>query len=162
MKMKKFNVILAVGAVLLLAGCASRMSGESTTVCEAAPSTLTTSSGVETVVTVEGYDEGIITWTERTTFEREAYERYFWRTTGVPDEDINAWFNGPQNNTPRGITWNLISVDENTVVTEFIYDYTQLTEATLREIWPGVEDFEREVTLTMALAGLESRGASCD
>jgi len=161
--MKKLSMFFVVGALALLAGCASRMSGSTTTVCEDAPSTLSTSaSGVETVVTIEGYDEDIIIWTEHTTFDRETYERYFWRTTGLLDTDIQAWFNSSQNNSPAGMTWNLVSVGEDTVVTELIYDYTELTDATLRQMWPGVTDFEREVTLTSAIAGLESRGANCN
>jgi len=155
---KKLSIVLVVGAVLLLAGCTSRMRGESTTVCEGMPEAF---PFADTILTIEGYDEAITGWTERTTFERNGYERHFWGNHNPTDADIHSWFNGPMNDLGAGITWILVSVDENTVVTDMQFDFDEMSERQLRELF-DTDNFERDVTLSGAIRGLEELGATCD
>ena len=149
-----------LGMILFLAACSSRMRGESTTVCTNAPSTLGLVG--ETTVTIEGMDETIVTWTERTVMNRDIYNQ-LWQGVTPTDEDIREWFDGPMNNTGmQGVYWVLVSVDANTVVTDYIYYYEQISERDLRSIWATANSIS-EITLTSAIAGLEELGnATCE
>jgi len=149
--------VLVIGVILFLAACSSRMSGETTTVCADAPASLGLG---EAVVTIEGMDENILVWTERTTMTRDEYNQ-LWQGIIPTEEDIRAWFDSAANDTGmQGVTWVLVSVDDETVVTDFIYNYEEMSESDLNLRWE-TDDFSREVTLTGAIAGLEDQDATC-
>ena len=150
--------LFAIAAVLFLAACSSRMSGETTTVCTDAPSTQI--SIADTVVTIEGMDENILTWTERMSLGRSDYAHYFFGME-LEDEEIQEIFDTlEQTMASSGMSWHLISLDDDTIVVEFVYDYEEMSTNDLNEIWE-VDDFEREVTLSAAIAGLEYEAATC-
>jgi len=159
--MKKIKMLLAIGAILFLSACSSGISGETTTVCrnvEASRWDIGT-----TVITIEGMDEHILTWTERTIFDRDAYNNYFWAGGEPSDEDITGWFDSSASQNLDGVTgvnWNLVALDDNMLVTELIYNYGVMSEEALNRIWE-TENFEREITLTFAIADLEEAGATC-
>jgi len=154
--MKKL-ALLMVGVALFLVGCSDEMSGESTTVCRNAPSTLMTTQP-DTVVTIEGMDENILTWTERVTITPLEYGYYFWGVE-LSDADIRDIFD-LYADPIDGLSWHIVSLDSNTLVFDAVYHYDLMPVRALNEIWE-VDDFHREVTLTGAIGGLEDAGASC-
>ena len=155
-----YKFIIVTGLLLFLHGCfSSQMVGESVTICTGAPSTI--GNVGETTVIIEGYDESIIRWTERTIFDRDEYESYFWGGYFPTDEDIRNWFEGPMNTAPDGIKWSINAITTDYIEAELIYDYTMISLETLNEIWQ-TENFAEEVTISSAVAGLVEDGAVCD
>jgi len=158
--MKKLLIIGAV-LVLLLAACSSRISGETTTVCE---NTGVSPWGIgETTVTIEGMDEDILIWRVEVIFDREEYNNQFWGGMEPTDADITQWFDSPESQNLEGINgvnWYLVSLDDDTLVTEIVYYYEEMSEGDLNNAW-DVDSFEREVTLSGAIGGLEDEGATC-
>lgn len=157
---KKILPLLALFVMFILSACqGSRMSGQTTTVCVNAPSTI---GGIgETIVTIEGDDEQIIRWIEQTTFDRLEYESYFWGGYEPTEEDIRNWFEGPMNQAPDGISWALTYISETVIKATLTYDYLTLDEATLNDIWQ-TQNFFEDVSVSSAIAGLREDGATCD
>ena len=156
-----FKKLFAVTVVLFLAAlsaCSARMSGETTTVCQDAPATvMTIASNIE--VTIEGMDEDIVTWTERITVTPSEYSYYFWGFN-LEDEEIHEAFEMFAEPI-GGLSWNLVSLDGDTLVFEVTYHYEDISINELNEIW-DTDDFESEVTLSGAIIGLEDQGATCE
>ena len=158
--MKKLLMLGMLGIVLFLGACSSRMSGETTTVCTSAPSTqVSRQEIVETVVTIEGMDEEILMWTERMVFDRDDYLQYFFQMD-LTDEEIRDIFDTLEHVMGDGLSWHIISLSEDTIELEFVYNYEEMSISDLNYVW-GTDNFEREVTLTGAIAGLEEEGAVC-
>ena len=151
--LKKIKKLLAVGAILFLSACSAGISGETTTVCTNVDSSRW---GIgSTVVTIEGMDEEIITWSERTIFDRDEYSDYFWPETEPTDEEIRNWFGSPASQNlddVAGVNWYLRMIDDDRVITELILDYEQIPEEESDHNWD---------TLTLAISELEEAGATC-
>jgi len=155
--MKKLSLLFAFG-LLFLVGCSNEMSGPSTTVCTNAPASVV-STADDVVVTIIGYDEDIITWTERMTMSPAAYTDFFFGFE-MSLEDISEFFTLLEEPI-EGESWHLISINEDTMVFELRFDYNDIPLATLNGIW-GTTNFHNEVTLSAAIAGLNDADASCN
>ena len=156
-KLLRLTGILSLSVILVACG-GSRMRGDTTTVCENAPSTFSGNIGT-TVVTIEGTDEDIRTWTERTTFTRDEFNLL----TGevFTDEEIREEINFIGDRLATGVSLSLVSLDANTVVLDYIYNYDDMSLRDLNTVWQ-TDDFERSVTLSSAIGGLEELGgATC-
>ena len=151
--MKKVLIGLSV---LLLAACSSRMTGATTTVCENVSSTVTDIAQT-TVITIEGMDEGILTWTERMTFDRLTYLMTYFSGMDLDGNELEEAYDLI---AQTGMRWHFVSLDDDTLVLDFVYNYEELSTRELNFIW-DTSDFEREVTLTGAILGLEDQGAVC-
>ena len=117
-----------------------------------------------TVITIEGMDENIVTWTERTIFNRNEYSNLFWPAEEEPtDEAIRDWFSSPESQNLNGITginWYLRMIDDDRLVTELVLNYGLIPEEELNRIWE-TDNFQREITLTYAINDLEEAGGIC-
>jgi len=153
--------LFAFGVVLFLAACGEGISGATITTCTDASlsSSSVTSVSVGTVI-IDGYDEEIRLWTERIEQNRHQYVASHWDGEDPGDDVIEDWFAAVgEADAELGIVWTLVSLDEDTIIHEVIYDYSLIPEAELNEAW-NVDDFDDEVTLTTAIIGLESRDAT--
>jgi len=156
--MKKLLTISAFALVLFLAACSNEMSGETTTVCRNANS-YAISIVDDAVVTLEGMDENILTWTERITMSRDDYADYFWGVD-LTDEDIQEIFD-VYSIPIDGESWHLISLNESTLEFDVVFNYEDTPLSVLNTRW-NTSDFENDVTLSSAIAGLEYYGdANC-
>jgi len=153
--MKKLLGLLTLGLVFVLSACGG-MSGETTTVCRNAP-THTMSGVTGTVVTIEGYDEDILTWTERITTTVDVYSNTFVGGLELSEDDIRAIFD--DFSTPvDGTSWHLVSINGNDLVFDVLYNYEEMPLRILNQRWEGGFD---GVTLSAAIRGLEDQGANC-
>ena len=130
-------------------------------VCENAPTMTTEVSDVTTVVTIEARGHTLVRWIEQNTFPRQAYIDYYWGLGLHPtDTDIRGWFEGSGNvMNMTGTYWELVSVDNEYVITDFIFDYENMLREDLDLFW--VSGFSN-VTLGSAIRGLEEKGAVCE
>jgi len=117
--------------------------------------------GDETVVIIEGYGEEIRTWTERTVLTREQLTQHLTEGEDLTDDEIAEMIEYLNTLEEAGFQWELISLDEDAAIIEYVYDYEAISNEVLSERW-GVDDFEREVTLSSAIRGLEDQDAVCD
>jgi hypothetical protein len=151
----------AIVVVLFLAACSSKMSGATTTTCTDASfsSSYLTEVPFGTII-IEGYDEEINVWTERIEQSRSEYIDLYWGGVDPGDEELEEWFaTVGEAAIETGFSWTLFSLDEDAVIHGIVYDYSLIPTSELSEIW-GVDDFEKEVTLTAAIAGLEDHTAT--
>jgi len=129
-------------------------------VCYGALSRTTDASDVETTVIVQSLGAEISRWIERDTIVRQSYVDHYWGSGwDLSDRDIREWFEGPYNvMETEGTFWNLVSIDENYIVTDFIFDYLAMSESDLNRIWEP--NFSR-VNRNTAIRVLEDDGANC-
>jgi len=154
--MKKLLGVLIIGFVLGLTACSEdSMSGETTTTCTDATLSSFANFGVRFgTIVIEGYDEEIRTWTERIEMNRDVYINTLWDGIDHGNEIIELWFiTYSQVDAHNGITINLISLDDDTIVFELVYDYTLLSPSLIRESW-NVDDVS-DLTLSSIIRGLE-------
>ena len=153
-------MMIGIVLFLFLAEHSPRMNEKTIIVCINAPPGL----GIgEAVTTIEGVGENITKWTERTTIDRDEFNEVFQLLRGIipTEEDIRNWFDGPENDLGmQGVSWVLISVDDDTIVIDYIFNYMEMSERDLNTIWT-TDNFSCEVTLTFAIAHLEYRNAIC-
>ena len=157
--MKKLFGILVIGCVLLLTGCSERMRGETTTVCTMAQSTVLMIVN-DATVTLVGNDEDIVRRTERFEVHMEAFEAYLFGVSGVflDDDELKEWFDEFNQELQGYMSWNIVSIDGNTMTLDFVYYYENLDDDTIATLW-GMP--ASHVTLTLAISNLEYGGASC-
>ena len=153
-----FKRLFIVVTALFLVACSRGMSGPTTTTCANAPGIIV---GDETVVIIEGYGEEIRTWTERTVLTREQLTQHLTEGEDLTDDEIAEMIEYLNTLEEAGFQWELISLDEDAAIIEYVYDYEAISNEVLSERW-GVDDFEREVTLSSAIRGLEDQDAVCD
>ena len=129
-------------------------------VCYDAPTLTTPVPDVTTVTTIESYGSRIVRWIEQDTFPRQAYIDYHWGLGwGLSDDDIRDWFEGPSNIMEmEGTYWELVSIDDYYIITNFIFDYENMSSADLDLLW---ESNFSNVTRYSAIRGLEEQGAVC-
>lgn len=152
-----FKKLFAIVTVLFLASCSSKMSGSTTTTCTGAPSVYTND---DTVIIIEGYDEEIRIWTVRSRLTREYFNEHVLEGTDLTDDEIIEMFEYLNTLEAEGFELELVSLDESEAIIEYVYDYTIISSEGLSNIW-RVDDFEREVTLSSAIRGLEDQNAVC-
>jgi len=117
--------------------------------------------GVTTVVIIESYGLRIRRWIEQDTFPRQTYIDHFWGLDwDVSDQDIIDWFEGPFNIMEmEGTYWELVSIDDDFVITNFIYDYENMSRADLDQLWtPNFSGVNRHSAIRVLE---EDRGAIC-
>ena len=150
--------LFAIITILFLAACSSRMSGPTTTTCTNAPQVF---SADDTVVIIKGYDEEIRMWTEQTTLTREQLNDYVLEGMDLTDDEIVELFEYLNTLETEGFDLRLVSLSDSQAIIEYVYDYTIISSEELSDIW-DVDDFEREITLSAAIRGLESQDAVCN
>ena len=130
-------------------------------VCENAPTLTTEVSDVTTVVTIEARGYTLVRWIEQDTFPRQAYIDHYWGLgLQLTDADIRGWFEGPDNVMGmQGTSWELVSIDDEFIITNFILDYENMLREELDLLWAPY-GFSI-VTLGSAIRGLEDQGAVC-
>ena len=129
-------------------------------VCHNAPTWTTAAPDVTTVTTVETYGTRIVRWIEQDTFLRQSYIDHYWAVGwDLSDDDIREWFEGPFNVMEMdGTYWELVSLDENYVITNFIFDYENMSRADLDQLWdPNFSGVNRHTAIRV----LEEQGAVC-
>lgn len=151
---KLFSII----AVLILAACSSRMSGETTTICTDASVMVTEG---DTVIVIEGYDEEIRTWTVQTTLTREQFKGHVLEGNELTHDEITDMFDYLNTLEADGREFRLVSLSDSEAIMAYVYDYMIIPSEELNIIW-NVDDFESEVTLSVAIRGLEDQGAVCN
>ena len=132
-----------------------------TVVCNGAPTLTTEAYGVTTIAIVEGTHYGRITrWIDQEIFPRQTFIDHYWGIGFTPsDDDIREWFEDISDGLLwEGTYWELVSIDEEFIITNFIYDYENMAIAVLDEIWNVSFNY---VTRMSAIRGLEDRGAVC-
>ena len=148
---------LCILGLLFLTGCSRAMSGPSLTTCTEA---LSMYGDEETVVFIEGYDEEIVTWTIQSTFTRESFRMLVTDEEPLTDEEIAdmvAYLNAQMD---VGFELYLVTLEADEIVLSYRQDYALISDEQLAARWE-VEDFEREITLSSAIRGLEAQGAVC-
>lgn len=150
--------LLAFLTILFLLACSSGLSGTTTTTCTNAPRVFVEN---DTVVIIEGYDEEIRLWTRRITLTREQFIQHMSDDDDITDEEIVEMFDFLNSLKAEGFELVLVSLTDEEVIMEYIYDYSIISDEDLNEIW-DVDDFEREVTLSAAIRGLEEQEAICE
>jgi len=156
--MKRLLSVFTIGVVLVLGGCSSRMRGDTVTVCTAAPSSVIESARNITV-TIVGSDENIITWTDTITMDIAEYEIMFFGMAGyfMDDDHIEEWF-AEWGDPTFGLSWHLLSIDDDTITFDAVFHYEHLTDAEVSLLW---DTDAARVTLSGAILGLEEQGANC-
>ena len=129
-------------------------------VCNNAPTLTTAAPNVTTVTTIETYGLRIVRWIEQDTFPRQAYIDHYWGLGwDISDDDIRDWFEGPFNIMEmEGTYWELVSIDDYYIITNFIFDYENMSRVDLDLLW---ESNFSSVTRYSAIRGLEEQGAVC-
>ncbi|MCL2559453.1 MAG: hypothetical protein FWE07_03100 [Turicibacter sp.] len=154
--MLKRGFAIVVGLFVLTA-CSRGMSGSSVTTCIDAPSMY---RNEETIIIIDGYDEDIQTWTVRSIFTREELIAYVTNGEVLTDDEIADMIDYTNSYLSAGFELVLVSLSQDEAIIEYVYDYTVISAEHLSERW-DVEDFEREITLSDAIRGLESQEALC-
>jgi hypothetical protein len=150
--------LVAIVVVLILVACSSKMSGQTTTICIDVPRVFVED---DTIVIIEGYDEKIHLWTERTTLTREQLNDYVLEGMNLTDDEIVEMFEFLNTLEADGFELRLLSLSDREAMIEYVYDYTIISTEELSDIW-DVDDFEREITLSAAVRGLEAQNAVCN
>lgn len=129
-------------------------------VCHGGPTHSTLVEGVSTVTTIESRGQQISRWIDRDTFPRQAYIDHYWGLGwDLSDDDIREWFEGPYNvMSIEGTYWELVEVNDEFVVTNFIWRYDNMSLDDLNAIWHDAFLF---VTRAGVIRGLEEGGADC-
>ena len=155
--MKKVLGMLVLGTVLVLTAC-SRLSGDTTTVCTSAPSSVIGTADNITV-TIVGSDENIVTWADTITMSIAEYETIFFGMVGyfMDDAHIEEWF-AEWGDPTSGLSWHLLSVDDNTLTFDAVFHYEYLTDDQVSELW-GID--AAQVTVSLGILTLEDLGATC-
>jgi len=124
------------------------------------PLTFVDEPSISAVITIESRGSTIMIWRERETFPRQAYIDYFWPPNFNPsNDDIRDWFEGSDNITDMdGTYWELVSIDDNYVITNFVFEYQNMSRADLNDLWEPNFD---HVSHRTAIEFLEREGATC-
>jgi len=156
-----FGVVFGVGLIMaLLDDFVPSFGEEMVFVCTNSPMTFSDIPEVSTVTMIEAQGQTIIRWINQNTFERQVYTDYFWGAGwDLADEDVVDWFEGPNNVMWMvGTYWELVSINEYYVVTNFIYEYQNMSREDLDSLWyPSF----RSVRRGDAIRSLQSYGAEC-
>jgi len=159
--MKKLvSLLTVVGTVLVLTACGGdRMTGETTTICNATSSVIMPNTS-DVTVTIIGYDEEIITWTERITTTLADYGQIFWGVA-LDEDTVREIFAEVEamGVLEDGLSWSLVSISGETLVFDVTFHYERMSTELLDEFWDG--NSERHATVTNAIRGLEERNATC-
>jgi len=157
-----FGIVVAsiFVVVILLYQLSPTVSSDYRYVCYNAPTLTTPVPDVTTVTTIEAYGSRIVRWIEQDTFPRQAYIDHHWGLGwGLSDDDIRDWFEGPFNIMEmEGTYWELVSIDDYYIITNFIFDYENMSRVDLDLLW---ESNFSSVTRYSAIRGLEEQGAVC-
>ncbi|MCL1990082.1 MAG: hypothetical protein FWG67_04245 [Defluviitaleaceae bacterium] len=145
--MKKLGMLFMS---LFLVAC-SRIEGESIVSCV---------DDATTVMRIEGYDDEILRWTVSTTSSRDEFEQEVLQGVPLSQMEIIHLFARYNQRNSDGILFQIAELNNAYIVMEVVYDYTLIPIETLNSMW-HVEDFENDVTLSAAIAGLEEQGLIC-
>ena len=117
-------------------------------------------SAIEMVTIIESRGLAITRWIEEYTFPRQLYIDYNWGPDwDLTDEDIKEWYEGPENVTQmEGTHWEIVSVNDEVVITRFVYNYEIMSRADLDSLWdPNFSSVNHH----SAIRSLTDDGAVC-
>ena len=146
-------IILISTITILLMHNSVAIRGISRTVCLGANNSMATIG--TTTLTIQGMNNNIRTWEEITTFNRSDYIEYFFEGQELTNQEITQLFGNPLwNTTYSGSSWQLVSINDNEVITRLFNNYEIMELEDLNEMW-GTENFHEEVRLHDAIAIME-------
>ncbi|MCL1990083.1 MAG: hypothetical protein FWG67_04250 [Defluviitaleaceae bacterium] len=112
------------------------------------------------MITIEGYDERILSWTVSMTSSRAEFDQAFLQDVAVSDEEIMQLFSPEDQPDIAGVNFEIAVLNADYVVIELIYDYTVIPVEELNRMW-DVEDFENTVTLSSVVSNLAADEMAC-
>ena len=154
--MKKLSILVLL---LFLTAC-SKMSGSTLTSCAIIEGGLIDSGVGASIVEIEGFDESIITWTVSTTLTRAEFDAEFLDGIYLSDEEIHDLFARYNPHVITGVMVYISELNEDYITIRQVYNYGGISNEELNLLW-NVEDFDKDVTLSRAIAGLTESGATC-
>ena len=156
--MKKIYAILVL--LFLLTAC-NRISGDSHVICTDVAQGLFGIETGATTIEIYGENEDILTWKVSTELPRSWFDEVFLNGIFLSDSEIRELFQEYNKSEMEGIVVYLTEINADHVIISMIYDYGVISVDDLNIIW-DVENFEENVTLSFAIAGLEEGGAMCE